>query len=89
MVFENLVALWIAVEKQCPPETAFKWLDNYLENGDGFKKKPKFSWTREDVQDVIRLREGGVAWKEIADCYGLKMDPMQSTICRKRKEMGI
>jgi hypothetical protein len=30
MVFENLMALWIAVEKQCPQEVAFKDVEDVM-----------------------------------------------------------
>lgn len=74
MVFENLMALWIAVEKQCPQEVAFKYLDNCLENGPDFKRSPKFRWTPQDIQDVMRFREQGINWDEIGSYYGMKGD---------------
>jgi hypothetical protein len=87
MVFENLMALWIAVEKQCPQEVAFKYLDRYIENGPDFKQMPKFRWTLEDMQDVFRLRHEGVSDEEISSYYGVKKTTLQSVICRKRKEV--
>lgn len=75
--FENLLALLIAIEKECPPEVAFKYLDKYLESGD-YKKKPRFKWTDKDIEDVIKLKNQGITQKEISSYYGLE----ESGMCR-------
>ncbi|MHC1683447.1 MAG: hypothetical protein AB6733_10905 [Clostridiaceae bacterium] len=72
IVFENLIALHIAIEKQCPQEVAFKYLDNYL-NNKPMIHKPCFKWTNEDIQDVKNLRKLGLGFDEIGSYYGLKV----------------
>ncbi|WP_052447234.1 hypothetical protein [Clostridium polynesiense] len=69
MYFENLMALWIAVDKKCTPEVAFKWLDRYTGNEE-FQKNPQFRWTVEDAKDVVSLRQQGCTWGEIKEIYG-------------------
>lgn len=70
MCFENLVALHIAIEQQCPQETAFKYLDRILNgNPKGYSNKPQFAWTTEDIKDIKRFRKQGLTYKEIADIY--------------------
>lgn len=70
IVFENLIALHIAIEKECPQEVAFKYLDNYL-NNKPMIHKPCFKWTDEDIQDVRNLRKLGLGLDEIGSYYGL------------------
>jgi hypothetical protein len=89
MVFENLMALWIAVEKQCPQEVAFKYLDRYIENGPDFKQMPKFRWTPQDIQDVLKFRQEGISDLEISSYYGVKKTTLHSVICRKKREMRV
>ncbi|KAA8676170.1 hypothetical protein [Clostridium sp. HV4-5-A1G] len=86
MVFENLMALWIAIEKECPQEVAFKYLDRYL--GDGPKQAPKFRWTPQDVEDVMKFRKEGINCAEIGSYYGLKGASISYLLCRKRKEVS-
>lgn len=71
MVFENMVALLIAAEKKCPQEVAFKYLDR-LEYGTEFKREPVFSWTPQDIQDVLKFRQEGISDEEIGSYYGVK-----------------
>lgn len=47
IVFENLLALLIAVEKKCTQEVAFKYLDQYMQTKNNCKKKLNFKWTDE------------------------------------------
>jgi hypothetical protein len=84
MVFENLMALLIAVENQCPQEVAFKMLDRYME-GKKVTKKPSFPWTFNDVQDITRLYAAGVKQGEIGSYYGVKGDNISKLIRGVRK----
>lgn len=85
MVFENLVALHIAIEKQCPPETAFKYLDNFLERK---TSKVYFQWSNEDIADIHKLRSKGVKYKEIASYYGTSERNIISMLCMRKKRMA-
>jgi len=72
LIFENLVILWIAIEKVCPPETAFKYFDKALNSKQGRPRElPYFSWTPEDIQDLLAFREKGLTYKEIGSYYGV------------------
>lgn len=70
MVFENILALHIAIEKQYPQETAFKLLDKYM-NGDKVVRKPNFDWTDNDKEDVVKLSSEGVTGREISKYYSV------------------
>lgn len=83
MVFENLIALHIAIENQCPQETAFKYLDRLLA-GKKVIRKPQFPWTDKDKEDVIKLKAAGVKGNEISRYYGV--DPAVITRILKGAE---
>lgn len=70
MVFENLLALHIAIEKDCPPETAFLWLDRLLD-GKKNPKIPDFPWTIFDIEDIKKLKSQGITYREISTYYGV------------------
>jgi hypothetical protein len=71
--FENLIALYISIERECPPEVAFKWLDRYLGDNKGrHENKPRFPWSKDDVEDIVALRSSGVSWDDIGEMYGAK-----------------
>ncbi|MEY7998644.1 hypothetical protein AB8U03_00260 [Clostridium sp. Mt-5] len=90
MIFENMVALLIAAEKECPQEVAFKYLDRYLEDGPDFKQVPKFRWTPQDIEDVMRLRQEGISDEEIGSYYGVKADTIVHIFYRGiARSMGI
>jgi hypothetical protein len=74
MIFENLMALYIAINNQCPPEIAFKRLDRLC--GEKIKNF-RFPWTDEDLQDIGVLKMEGLSWREIATYYGVA----ESTVC--------
>lgn len=84
VVFENLMALYIAVEQQCPPETAFKLLDGLID-GKKYIRKPQFVWTDKDKEDVVKFRTKGLSVIEISKYYGV--DPSRiSQIARGIKK---
>lgn len=70
MVFENLLALHIAILKECSPELAFEWLDRYQEKK-LIKKAPYYPWTIEDLMDISKYRQQGINWNEIGSYYGV------------------
>ncbi|RMD04934.1 hypothetical protein D9O40_00875 [Clostridium autoethanogenum] len=82
MVFENMVALLIAAEKKCPQEVAFKYLDR-LGRETEFKRAPVFSWTYEDMQDVLKFRQEGISDEEIASYYGVKASTIVGLFYKK------
>jgi hypothetical protein len=75
MVFENLVALHLAIDNNCPPETAFQYLDRYIENVK-YANAPRFPWTKEDANDVVKLWEEGTSLGEIATYYGISLSSL-------------
>lgn len=86
MYFENIVALWIAIEKECPQEVAFKYLDRYLEdNPKKIKGNLRFKWTNEDIQDIKKFREQGLTYKEISEIYCVSYHTINSIFKNKKK----
>lgn len=72
MVFENLMVLWIAIEKNCSQEVAFKYFDKVISSKEGRPRElPYFSWTPEDIQDILIFRKEGLTYKEIGSYYGV------------------
>lgn len=67
MIFDNLMALHISIQRSCPPEIAFKYLDNPA--WFNRKKKPTFNWSDGDMQDILKFRQEGLTWREIGSYY--------------------
>lgn len=67
MVFDNLMALHISIERNCPPEVAFKYIDDPI----WFKRRrrPNFNWTDGDIKDILKFRREGLTWREISSYY--------------------
>lgn len=82
MVFENLVALLIAAERKCPQEVAFKYVDR-LGHETEFKRAPVFSWTPEDIQDVMKFKQEGISNEEIGSYYGVKANTIENLSYKK------
>lgn len=61
---ENYMALAVSILGNCPPDTAFR----RLENGVSYEKH-KWSW--EDVDDIQKYRDQGLKWKDIAEIYDI------------------
>lgn len=68
MVFENLMALYIAIQEECPPEIAFKRLDHYCGQA---VKNFRFPWNYDDVSDIEIFKNKGISWREIGTYYGV------------------
>lgn len=68
VVFENLMALYIAIEEECPPEIAFKRLDRFCGQ---IVKNLRFPWTDKDLHDIEIYRSEGITWKEIGNYFGV------------------
>lgn len=81
MVFENLIALHISIRENCPPEIAFRLLDDYCEKKKLIRKH-HFTWTKEDAQDVLRLSREGLKLDEIASFYGMKKSGLLNAVKR-------
>lgn len=87
MCFENLVALYIAIEKQCPQETAFKYLNRLLDgNPKKHNNKPQFIWTSEDIEDIKKFRKQGLTYKEIAKIYFTTDQTIYCVLKRNKKK---
>jgi len=90
MYFENLVALHIAIEKQCPQETAFKYLDRLLDGKSRkHNNKPKFIWTSDDIEDIKRFRKQGLTYKGIAKIYFTTDDTIFQVLRRNKKKSPL
>ncbi|AZV56047.1 sigma-70 family RNA polymerase sigma factor [Clostridium sp. AWRP] len=89
MVFENLLVLLIAAKEKCPQEVAFKYLDRYLEHGTNFKRPPVFSWTPEDIQDVMKFKQEGISNEEIGSYYGVKANTIKSLFYKKTTQSPV
>lgn len=86
-MIENLLALWIAIKKNCPPEVAFKYIDKFLDGDtDCLKKELYFKWTNKEVESLIKFREEGLTYKEIAEIYGVGERSIINAIKNYRKK---
>ena len=61
---ENYMALAVAILGNCPPDAAFRRLENGVSH-----ETHKWSW--EDVDDIQKYREQGLKWKDIAGIYNI------------------
>lgn len=84
MYFENLVALYIAVEKQCTQEMAFKYLDRFAEGN--LTGKPVFRWSDGDIKDIKKFRQEGLNCSEIAEIYFTKKQAIYAALRKKIKK---
>ncbi|WP_373899310.1 hypothetical protein ACER0A_002065 [Haloimpatiens sp. FM7315] len=83
--FENLMALYIAIEKQCMQEEAFKYLDKYAEGEN--PKNLSFKWEKEDLEDIQKFRQRGLKCKEIAKIYFKSVYSIYGALKRIEKEL--
>lgn len=83
MYFENLVALYIAVEKQCTQEMAFQYLDKFAEGI--IDKKPRFKYSDEDIQDINKFKQQGLSCEEIAKIYFTTTNSIYGALQRYKK----
>lgn len=83
--FENLLALHAAIEYEKPVETAFKIVEFRAKD---IYDMPKFPWTKEDLEDVIRLYAAGIKAKEIAEMYGVSQNSIWHSMWRYKKKYG-
>ena len=58
---EGYMALCICILCNVPPDVAFRCYETGRAN---------VTWTCEDMQEITKLRERGLQWKEIADLLG-------------------
>ncbi|WP_155241927.1 hypothetical protein [Clostridium pasteurianum] len=77
------MALHVAIRRNCPPEIAFKYIDNlaWLER----KRSPNFDWIEKDVKDVLKFREEGLSWSEIGSYYGTTASGVCHAVITRRK----
>lgn len=83
MYFENLVALHIAIEKQCTPEIAFKYLDRFEKNI--IEGKPNFKWSIADFKDINALMQQGLNCGEIAEIYFTSKNVINGVLRKYKK----
>lgn len=84
MYFENLVALHIAIEKNVPVEVAFVLLDRIIQNK---SMKIRYTWSNEDREDMLKLKEQGLTWKEIGEIYGIAKRESVLRMARRKLEV--
>lgn len=77
---ENWYAFYISIVKEVPPEIAFAMMEG----------KKDTQWrkllTDEDKEDMIKLREQGLTYKEIGYMYGLSKTAIGHHIERYKKK---
>lgn len=77
-VQENYMALAVAILADCPPETAWKWLDKgKCQNG---THHPDVS--KDDDRSMVKLKAEGLTYKEIGQMFGLTKDAVYNRIRR-------
>ena len=74
---DNIAALYIAIlrEDVLLPEEAFAVIS-----------ESKYKLTEEDVLDMIRLREQGEPYEEIAEIYGYTVSGIKNRVYKHRKK---
>lgn len=76
----NITALIVAILRQdiSIPEQAFSYISG-----------EKYTFTIDDIKDMVKFKEQGMTYREIAKIYGLKKDNVYGKIRRFRKKKGI
>lgn len=86
----NLLALWIAIMKNCTPEVAFKYMDKFLDGDtDCLEKELYFKWTNKEIESLIKFREEGLTYKEIAEIYGVGERSIINAIKNYKKRVPV
>lgn len=66
---ENWAALFISIYKSVPPEAAFFMIENAKPISDIAYTTV---FTEKDTEDMVKLREMKITYREIREMYGLK-----------------
>lgn len=66
---ENYAALFVSIYKGVPPESAFYMMRTGKQL---YEHSYHFIFTEQDSEDMAKLRESKITYKEIGEMYGLK-----------------
>jgi hypothetical protein len=77
LVTENWCALYMSIICNILPEDALRAIDE--------GRIIYHDWTKEDIEDIIAMRNQGLRWKEIGDIYCRRSDSIHRT-CKYGKE---
>lgn len=75
---ENYYALAISIIKGLPPEQSFELLST---------GKVKQKCNPEDIQDLVRLKDMGMTYEELAEAYGISIDTVYTRIKRAKRRL--
>lgn len=79
---DGIAALLLVILGDYTTEEAFAIVE-----GRKTKGRKRRAWTREELDDITKLREEGVTWKEIADMFGVGKNGVCS-LWHKHRERG-
>lgn len=78
----NYYAMAVAILAECSVETAFE----KLQSDHPDKVKPQVS--EEDHQDILRFRDQGLLWTEIANIYDMTWQNIYRRVYNRKEKVG-